>query len=221
MPEVIPDKIRSLCRSCKVETNHNVIYSHKETDQIINDEPKYYLTLYTIVECMGCDTPSFLLYEKISDSEIIPPYHLEAKTDSNDVHLSIYPQAHVYSECVFLETDFQYILPDQIDALYEEVRYAFGAPTTVLAGVGLRMLLKAICTDQTIPGKDLCEKIKNLHNQGWLSDNELPILNKLIEKTSDHELEALDIEYLEQILKIINHVLMNLYILPKFHPKKN
>ena len=112
-------------------------------------------------------------------------------------------------------------MPKLLNDLYEEVEGAFKENSNILAGVGLRMLVEALCLEQKIKGRNLQEKIKNLHTSGLISANEVPILDKLrlIGNFSAHEIKGLSISKLEYALDIVNHVLKSIYILPKINKK--
>ena len=88
--------------------------------------------------------------------------------------------------------------------------------SNILAGVGLRMLVEGICLERKIAGKNLLEKIKNLHSANWLSANEVPILDKLrqIGNFSAHSIKGFSTTDLQYALEIVNHVLKTIYILP-------
>lgn len=85
----------------------------------------------------------------------------------------------------------------------------------------MRTLVEAICIHQNIEGKNLKDKIENLHKAGLISTSEAPILDKLrlIGNVSAHQIKKLNINKLEYALDIINHVLKSIYILPKINRK--
>lgn len=64
-------------------------------------------------------------------------------------------------------------------------------------------------------------KIKKLSEEGLISTNEHPILDKLrlIGNASAHSIKSIDIEYLEYALEIVNHIIKSIYILPNIDKK--
>lgn len=105
--------------------------------------------------------------------------------------------------------------------LYEEIKEAFESGSNILAGVGLRAMVEAVCMQEKIEGRNLQEKIKNLHNKGLIASSEQPILDKLrlIGNLSTHQIKAFPLDKLNYALDIINHVLKSIYVLPKINKK--
>ncbi len=156
---------------------------------------------FSIVECMGCDSVSFLQIVKLSKRS--KPMHFNYPDDSEGYY-------NVLSQ------EYVKFFPKMIRGLYDEVISAFETNSVILLGVGLRALVEAICMDQSIPGNNLLKKIEALHHEGLISKSELPILDKLriIGNNSAHKMEGLPMKKLELALGIVNHILTSIYILP-------
>lgn len=197
------------CYNCSKETRHHVraFYGFREVQRY---EP--FRTIdhkYFIVQCAGCDTTSFM--------------H-ECPLGASYVHKEQYPDPAKWMRSeLFLNHDEQWKMPRMIRELYTEVRAAFCEKSSVLAGLGLRTLVEALCIERQIPGGNLMEKIKNLQTQGLISTAEYPIVDKLrqIGNVSAHEIKGMDMDVLEHALQIINHVLRSIYILPALNNKIN
>jgi len=220
------DIIRISCRSCDRVTNQKILQSHLVTieDEFDNNEIIHSIELFMIIQCCGCDTVSLCLFERESNAPInLDNVVLDEDEIEEEDTLKAYPNyfKEYDSDTEFLHPDMQYQLPRQLDELYEELKNAFASPTSVLAGIGLRTLVEAVCVNQNIPGNDLKQKIENLHKAGFISNNEVSILDKLrlIGNISAHQIKAINGEYLEYALGIINHVLISIYILPKINNK--
>ena len=121
----------------------------------------------------------------------------------------------------FLSADDMSALPVMISELYKEVAKAFNANSDILSGIGLRTLVEAVCINQKITGKNLKERIQNLHKMGLVSKKEEPILDKLrlIGNVSAHQIKSLGMEQLEHALNIVNHIIKSIYILPMLDKK--
>ncbi len=132
-----------------------------------------------------------------------------------------FPNKEYDLDVVLLSEQQQSTLPKIFRNLYEEVEGAFKEESNILAGVGLRMLVEAICMERKIKGKNLQEKIKNLSPAGLISANEIPILDKLrlIGNFSAHEIKSFSNEMLDYALEIINHILKTIYLLPQINRK--
>ena len=108
-------------------------------------------------------------------------------------------------------------LPAMIHDLYEELMEAMQHQSSLLAGVGLRMLIEAVCIEQKIPGRNLNLKIKNLLERGLISKNEFEVLNKLREigNVSAHQIKGPSDSLLDAALFAINHLLRSIYVVHK------
>lgn len=214
--------VKVMCRSCKKDTNHKVISRYD--DVFVPEEDTYdpfELSAYMIIRCMGCDAVSFMLYNKTSsEGNIDFPDDFNKEDEEGISFLTLYPEVDVDNLNKFIENDL-HRLPKQINELYEELKYAFENESRVLAGIGLRTLVEAICINQNISGSNLQMKIKKLSEEGLISTNEHPILDKLrlIGNASAHSIKSIDIEYLEYALEIVNHIIKSIYILPNIDKK--
>lgn len=194
-------RIQVYCASCDGTKHHKKLFAKASVDPITKADEEY-----AIVQCLGCGVPAFLLTVrrkgKSKPDQFVYPYDEE-------------------EEFNFLNYEYKDQLPRQIRGLYDEIKDAFEADSAILAGVGLRALVEAVCIDQKIPGQNLLVKIQGLHGKGFVSAAELPILDKLrlIGNISAHEIKSLPMDKLELALSIINHVLTSIYILPKINKR--
>lgn len=205
------------CQRCERETTQKVHYcktkiekdSDLENDGLFASKTKYE---YMTVQCSLCNNISFL--ERITfvepNERSQPPMVAEMN----------YPD-HSDSAYNFLDEEELYSLPKVLVNLYEEVSTAFRSQSEILAGVGLRMLVEAICMEQKVEGANLQKKIVSLRENGFISANEEPILDKLrlIGNVAAHQIKGMSLEVLSYALDIINHVLKSIYILPKINKK--
>jgi hypothetical protein len=194
---------------CDNETKHLVLFSKRILEPHYDDEKKLFENVYMIVQCNGCGQVSFLLQEQ----NIFFGQH----KDEPKYILTTYPNE--YDDPLFLTDEEQHSIPKSIMELYDEITEAFKNSSSVLAGIGLRTLVEAICMQLKIPGKNLHDKIKALHVKGLISDSELIFIDKLriIGNVSAHEIKRISIEKLEYALQIVNHVLRSIYVLPKIN----
>lgn len=208
-------KIKTHCNVCSGETNHQVLFFKSvATEEVDLDSKKLELTKceqdYCIVECLGCDSLSFLIVTRF-DGKAPKFENLPESYDDYDSLLGT------------LSDDDINELPKVIRGLYNEVEEAINNYSLVLTGIGLRTLVEAVCIDQNIKGSNLQEKIKELQSQGLISKSEEPILDKLrqIGNVSAHEIKSLPLNKLEYALGIINHILRSIYVLPKLNQRLN
>ncbi len=207
----MPKTVITHCNSCANDTNHIALHSKRRITKIEAENGKVSKEIldYMMLECAGCNSISFLCRESGDfwiDEEGKPDYY-----DTN------YPKRNWPSEYNFMKDEDLDMLPTKIANLYSQVEGVFESDSALLAGIGLRMLVESICIDQKIEARDLQKRIIRLQEEGLISKNELPILDKLREigNTSAHEIKTMPIDRLGYALDIINHVLKAIYILPK------
>ncbi len=204
------------CNNCDNYTNHKILFTEKVEVENEDNEKEASLNKefenYMVVRCEGCDETSFLI-RHTGDKYI---------DEHNDFYDENFPEDENFeSDFNFLDEEAFDELPKILANLYTQIESAFNEDANILAGVGLRMLVEALCLEQSIEGKNLQEKIKNLQSCGLISLNEVPILDKLrlIGNFSAHEIKGFSIDKLEYALDIINHVLKSVYLLPKINKK--
>lgn len=202
--------VRAICDSCQQRTNHKVqaSYKHVEAVTVLGlNRIIHFNHDYTVIQCAGCDTISFLHIHPV---------------DGDDAIYYQYPQpAKLGDTPLFLNESEQWQLPEMIRGLYMEVVDAFKSNSNVLAGLGLRTLVEAICIHRKIPGRNLEVKIQNLQVKGFISSAELPILDKLrvIGNVSAHKIKSVKMDALNHAIQIVNHVIKSIYILPLLNKK--
>src|SRR5260221_3555010 len=138
------EKIRTHCNSCSGETNHQVLFfKTASAERIDMDSKKLDLAKceedYCIVECLGCSALSFLVVTRFDGQ----PPKLENLPESYNDYDSLLGS---------LSDDDIKELPRVINDLYSEVEDAIDNYSLVLAGIGLRTLVEAVCIDQNIKG---------------------------------------------------------------------
>lgn len=211
----MPKSIKTFCLTCDSETNQKVLFSkiekskYDEEDKTI-PETKYEDNFMT-VQCAGCNTLSFVKRTTITvtgegDEE---PFSFDEYYPGSD------------SDFNFLNDDEYHMLPSMLRKVYIEIESAFFSDSEILAGLGLRTLVEAICMEQKVNGNNLQQKILHLKDKGLISTNEVPILDKLrlIGNVAAHQIKGLPLDILSYALDIVNHVLKSIYILPKINKK--
>lgn len=121
----------------------------------------------------------------------------------------------------FLEGKALESLPKMINGIYAEVKTSFIHESPILAGIGLRTLIEAVCVNKSIGGNDLNQRINRLHADGYISPPAKEYLHKLrkIGNASTHKIQAFSMEQLSHGLEIANHLLKEVYFLPKLNKK--
>lgn len=199
------EKEKYFCRNCKGIRNHKEL--HKVEKKGSEDDGYFqWFNSFSIVECLGCETISFLeiygnteMYTQVSEDELeyhfnntIFPHYLEKGSELDNIHF----------------------IPERIRNIYEETIAVLKVGSLILAAGGLRAIIEAICNDLKIKKGNLAERIDLLYKQGKLTLNESKRLHSIRFLGNDalHEIEKPLKEHIFILFDIVNHLLANLYI---------
>lgn len=203
------------CFECGKETNNDILYQYTQTETITEDdgrEDMWNTTFYTL-KCRGCDYVHFMREVYYPDFGGEPVSFKDSFPDSlSDIE---------YNENHFLSEEEIRKLPPIVRNLYMEVESSFSIETPILSGIGLRTLLESICIHQEITGRNLKDKIDNLHKKGLIAAKDLPVLHNLREigNITVHQIKKSNQKTLDYSLEILNHTLKSLYVIPSLHTK--
>ena len=105
-------------------------------------------------------------------------------------------------------------MPYKVRVIYDEVIDAINAQLAILAAVGLRALIEAICRERGIAGSNLMEMIDGLSEKGVLSANQAKILHshRFLGNVAAHEIEKARREELFAALEIAESMLKTIYM---------
>lgn len=196
------EQTRCYCRSCGSNTNHKILASHKESSR----EDYSFDQTYQIVQCLGCETKSFRdVYEDIESAYQIDHDEWEIPTTVN-----------VYPKFIVGHRDLDdFYLPDLVDRIYQETVLALKENAGILAGLGLRGTVEAVCNDLNITGRNLEVRISKLATAGFISRRDAARLHgiRFMGNDAAHEIKKPKREQLDVALKIVEHLLSSVYIL--------
>ncbi|MCP9760420.1 DUF4145 domain-containing protein [Aquitalea sp. S1-19] len=190
------------CSSCNRDTRQDVI------NENIDSFHDYRMdTHYQIIACRGCETKSFRIITyyiedayQISDNEWDVPKDFETYPKTLPNHQSIQDIDRV---------------PDVVRNIYQESIEAIKVKSNILGGIGLRATIEAICNEQKIIGRTLETRIDKLKKAGLVSIMDADRLHaiRFLGNDAAHEIQSPDIYKLLAALKVIEHLITNLYIL--------
>ncbi|MNM85342.1 hypothetical protein D3C81_974540 [compost metagenome] len=196
------------CNSCNRETYYSILAEYTKS---YNDD--YQCTYkYQVVSCNGCNYISFR--QEFHDIEGgYPAYDLYSGEEwTVPVTVETYPKAKKHklidgSECI----------PEEIYRAYTQTLTAYQEDATILAGIGFRAIVEAICADQSVKENNLQTSITKLYKNGILSKHDSNLLHsvRFLGNDAAHEIKDPKTGQLDTTLKIIEHLLISLYILPK------
>ena len=212
--------VKAVCSKCSHETNHEIIRSAEFTSEYA--DRNFSITgwdQYQIIECKGCQSISFRQTHQNTENFDIDP---ETGQDTLYETVEIFP--HRLPGRV--EIRDSYLLPKPISRVYEETHKALRGDIPVLAGIGMRALVEAICKDQGASGRDLEKKIDNLVDRHIFTRHGADILHglRIMGNKAAHEVKPNSIDDLSTAMDVVDHALLGIYILParaKTLPKRD
>jgi len=160
-----------------------------------------------VIQCRGCENTSFryvfLDYESafpISDEDWDVPETIET-----------YPKFIKNHR----ELDGTHYVPEIVCEVYEESLTAIQEGARILAGLGLRGTIEAICNDRGIAGKNLEIRISRLATQGLISQKDAERLHSIrfLGNDAAHDIKKPTDKQIEVALRIIEHLITTVYIL--------
>lgn len=201
------DTQRVACKKCNTTTNHKVLTSVKN----FWSEDEYDIQgidYFEVIGCLGCDTLSFR--KTSSNSEDF------YEDEGNLIHPEteeIYPN-RIIGRSPLSE---QYYLSDKVKNIYKETHAALSSNLKILAGVGIRGLVEAVCLEEEAKGANLKERIDDLVTRGILTTANADTLHKtrFLGNKAAHELEVAKDQELGIAFDILENMLETLYIIPK------
>jgi len=198
-----PRMTQALCGGkCSVETKHEVLKSV----QVDNDSEDKSMTTweeYLTLRCRGCETPSFRY-----------TYRCSAEVDPNTGKMG------EYSEQFYpvLRGAFDpWVLPPKVSAVYRETIRALLGQQPILAGIGIRALVEAVCSEAKCEGNNLLRRIDDLVTRGKLTRDGADHLQRLrvLGNAAAHEVEAPSRDVLKVAMDVAKHLLESVYVIPK------
>jgi hypothetical protein len=191
------------CRKCNQNTKHSVLGKKSKVTHpdIYHDEKIYFL-----LECNGCETIAFR--EEYHDYEQYYPI----SEDEYEHPISVETYPHFIKDHVPLEYSFD--LPLIVENIYRESITAIQREAYTLAGLGLRATIEAICNDKEITGKNLQVRINNMSRSGMISKSDTQRLHAIRFMGNDaaHEIKKAKKESVMIALKIVEHLLLSVYV---------
>lgn len=201
------DEIREVvCNRCDNTTNHVVCGS---AEFRWGNEDIQGVDIHEIIRCSGCDSISFRMGS--SNSEDI---------DMDDKGNAFYPETEeIYPSRLMGRVPLEdiYSMPDKVRSIYKETHAALCTKLKILAGVGIRALIEAVCSEEEAQGNDLEKKINDLVEKGVLTKRNAEVLHRtrILGNKAAHETKAPSDSELDIAFDIAENLLETVYIIPK------
>lgn len=196
--------VRNDCRSCSKNTRHEVITSveDKNRHDWLNE-----VETWRVVRCLGCHTYSF--QHRLDDYD-----EIEEDSDGNLIHsvtVVVYPSV-IKNHHGLTQT---YHLPQLISTIYQQTLKALSQNANVLASIGLRACIEAVCNHLEISGTNLQKRIDQLFKAGHVSNGDKKRLHaiRFLGNDAAHEIKQPQFMEIRIALEIVEHLLNTLFIL--------
>ena len=195
------------CSECDNTTRHQVLACATENQS--SDDGRYYWESYEIVACLGCETVSFRKNWRSSDEDDVD--------ENGEVYPANHPELFPPRRAGRKRLKRVENLPSSVRNIYHEVHSAISNNQRVLAGIGIRALVEAVCAQKRAVGGNLEKKIDDLAARNVLTTSAAVTLHRtrLLGNAAAHEVARPNEEQLEAAMDIAEQLLMNVYILPK------
>jgi hypothetical protein len=196
---------KDYCPNCQQITNHKCLFVVNETSD--DDADFHWEQNYETIQCLGCENIQFRNRFSNEDMVIYGEHGAEGSYDES----KYYPKSLSNHSLV----KNLYHLPDKLRIVYIETIEGLKNNCYLLAGVGLRAIIEAICLDQNITGRNLEIKINNLVRNKLITEKDGNRLHSIrfLGNDSVHEMEVPKEEKLRIALDIAEHLLKNLYLI--------
>jgi hypothetical protein len=192
------------CSECRGMTKHEIIRS-----VVVNRDYDFmeHWEYFQIVKCRGCDDIS--LCHNWNSTEDLIPY--DDGSEGLIDHIKVYPP-RLAGRAPLAEA---HLMPAKIHHIYSETHAALCSQQTVLAGIGMRAIVEAVCADKKAKGRGLQRKIDALVEQGLLTQDGATILHRIrtMGNLAAHEVQPHTETELRTGLDVVEHLLMGIYIL--------
>ncbi|TFY91276.1 DUF4145 domain-containing protein [Pseudomonas nabeulensis] len=198
------------CKKCCIETNHKLVASYTEngSEDCGGGHSVDWTEENEIIQCLGCEEVSFRICSTNSEE-------YDHDYDSGDRYyiptITYYPGRALGSKIID-----HWALPWEISAIYKESRTAVENELFIIGGIAIRTLLESICTDVQAKGRNLVQKIDDLHVRSLVTKEGVETLHKirLLGNRAAHKAKAHSKDQLLLALEVIEHILIGTYIIP-------
>jgi hypothetical protein len=203
--------MRVACERCSHETNHNVRKS-LETHDSGEEYDFHYGGSFQIIECAGCGWISFRQTwwssENREETEVDGEI-LEGNPIENEL---LFPPRRKGVKWL----EHEHLLPATIRQLYREKMYALLNDQPILAGIGIRALVEAVCAHYGATKYQLKDKIDEITAKGKLSEDQKNSLHgcRCLGNDAAHKSKAPTSEELEIANDIADSLLRAAFIHP-------
>ena len=195
---------KSNCRKCARTTRQEVLFEITHGAEV-----PYYNELHTwqVLRCMGCEVVGFRhRFDDYDDVEELPSGKSKHATT-----FERYPKAIAGHRLL----GYLHAVPDLISEVYRQSVTAYAGGALILAGIGLRPTIEAVCNHLEISGNSLEKRIDALFKNGHISSSDKRRLHaiRFLGNDAAHEIKQPKSRELNVALEIVEHLINSVFIL--------
>lgn len=200
------------CERCSVETAHKVVVSADVSGTFYPEGIKYW-EQYQIIQCQGCKSISFRKdYQNTDDVDYF-------EKDDGTVDAELVHHEEIYPSRIAGRQKLKrsWLLPSGVSRIYDETHGALSNKLTILAGIGIRALIEAVCIEKNTAGANLKQKIDDLVHKGFLTQAGAEILHQLraLGNEAAHDIKPQSEDSLDLAMDVVENLLQGVYVLPE------
>ena len=191
------------CGSCRRKTNHHVL--HRASEDAGPNCDYYWASTHYFAQCAGCNAYCYAI-ETVTEDD------WNTRTGEAESAWRVFPTPvdgrHV------MENSHE--LPFEVACVYREVIDAINGKLSLLAAMGLRALIEAICIERNVTGNNLMERITGLASNGVLSRRDAEILHQIrfLGNSAAHEIRIAPPGEILAAFEIGESMLKSIYVVP-------
>jgi hypothetical protein len=200
----IGDVVKSDCRKCNSKTRHMIkgLVVDKRHNPWENERDSW-----AVVQCQGCLTNSFHLKSEDFE-EVFEDYDGELQHSIIDTSFPSVIRNH-------RPLASTHLLPHLINTIYQQTLKALSQNANVLASIGLRATIEAVCNNLKVSGSNLEKRIDTLFKAGYVSNGDKRRLHaiRFLGNDAAHEIKQPERTEILVALEIVEHLLNTVFIL--------
>lgn len=194
------------CRSCGCSTRHEILFQHdEESDPDVYHEKD----TWQVVRCLGCNATGFR--HRNDDYENV--WEDQEGVVRHSVEIDVFPRVIRNHK----KLGSLHHVPSLIKRAYTQTLSAYSEKAFVLASIGLRATIEAVCNQLKLGGSSLERRIDQLYKGGYVSNGDKKLLHaiRFLGNDAAHEIKEPKESELRVALEIIEHLLNSVFILEK------
>lgn len=197
------------CVKCSGRTTHEVVASVDQSGSD-TDYDIQWIHAFQIIRCKGCKTLSYREVSSTSEDYVrISEDEWELQENEKLFPSRIEGRKDLGTDAIHLPSDLRRIYRETAEALINDF--------PILVGIGLRAIVETVCKEKSASGKDLYAKINDLASKHVLTPSGAEILHKVrsLGNKAAHEVKPHTPRQLSLAMGVVEHMLKDVYILPK------